>query len=452
MHSNRAHSRHRPHQEWLEYFFVYSLLISTGGFVFFLTGWNPSQALTEEPASYLGRINTLAISLITFWIYLRNYKTVNVAIRASWPLFLFPIVAFLSCFWADDFAVTFRRAYALSFSFLAAACLVALLPPVRMLRSLCLALGLAMILSVIFSIFLPNFGVHQAGEWLEPRWAGHWRGIYTHKNTLGNTASFALLMFAVFSKHVIGSAVFRRATLIAVGACLFGAASSTGLVVAMVMVAASLSFSLLLNARRGTRTLILGSAFFFLVLAIATAIPILSVVFELLGKEPDLTGRVPIWGTLLPWALERPWLGYGFSSFELAMLPRFFALTGERLVNAHNGYLETFINFGYLGLAILATVFISFVRNVVYLLKRQSPYERLILPFAVAIFVGVLCSNITESFFLAYSSIHGVIFAIAYILVAVSRSVTTASTSQRASHTKRLQLGVPSQIPIGAAK
>ncbi|MEZ0168123.1 O-antigen ligase family protein [Microvirga sp. TS319] len=305
---------------------------------------------------------------------------------------------------------------------------------------------------MIFSLFLPSFGVHQPGGWGEPRWVGYWRGIYTHKNSLGNTASFALLMFAIFSKYVVKSTVFRRVTLIAVGMCLFGAASSTGLIVALVMVATSIGFSLLLNARRGTRPLILGSAFFFIVLAVVAAIPTLSVVFELLGKEPNLTGRVPIWSTLLPWALERPLLGFGFSSFEQAMLPRYFALTGEKLVNAHSGYLETFISFGYLGLAILAAVLISFVRNVVYLLQRQSPYERLLLPFAVAIYVGVLCSNITESFFLAYSSIHGVIFAIAYILVAVSRSATTASVVQRASHTKSLQLAVPQQVPISARK
>lgn len=452
MRAYRARSTQRLHRRWIEYFFVYSLLISTGGFVFILTGWDPTQPFSEEPASYLGRINTLAISFITFWIYLRNYRIVNAAMRASWPLFLFLLLAFLSCFWSDEFAVTFRRAYALAFSFLAGACLVALLPPARMLRALCLALAWAMLLSVAFSLFLPAYGLHQANETIAPVWAGHWRGIYTHKNTLGNTASFALLMFAIFAKNVIRSRVFRIATLGAVGACLFGAASSTGLLVALIMIATSIGFSMLLNVRRGTRALVLGGTSFLIVLGAVTAIPILSVVLELLGKEPDLTGRVPIWNTIMPWAMERPWLGFGFSNFEQAILPRFFALTGERLVNAHNGYFETFISFGIVGLALLVFVLVSFVRNVVYLLRRQSPNERLVLPFAVAIFVGVLCSNVTESFFLAYSSIQGVIFAIAYISVAVSRSMATAPVPQAAGRAAALPLGVPVPIPLGATR
>jgi O-antigen ligase len=322
-----------------------------------------------------------------------------------------------------------------------------------MIRALCLALGWAMLLSVIVSLFLPRFGIHQPGEeWIAPRLAGHWRGIYTHKNTLGNTASFALLMFAIFSRYVIKSAILKRAALVAVGACLIGAASGTGVIVAMIMIAVSIGFSLLLDVRRGTRVFVLGSASFLIGLAFISAIPVLSVVFEILGKDPDLTGRVPIWSTLMPWALERPWLGYGFSSFEQAMLPRYYALTGEKLVNAHSGYLETFISFGYLGLAILAAVLISFTCNVVHLLRRHSPYERLILPFAVSVFVGVLCSNITESFFLAYASIHGVIFAIAYILVAVSRSMATVRVSQRARNLGTLELRVSPQIPIRGNK
>lgn len=429
--------------KWIDYFFIYWLLISTGGFVFILTGSSPMKPPGDDPASYLGRANTILISLVTFWIYLSHSRAVNAVIRASWLPFLFLLLAFLSCLWSENPAVTFRRAYALSFSFLAAACMVALLPPPRIARALSLALGWAILLSVVFVFVDPASGIHQASDWAEPRWAGHWRGIYSHKNSLGNTASIALLVYVVFAKRVLTSAVFRASVLIAVAACLFGSGSVTGLVVAMTMIVIAIAFSLILEAKRGTRVLILGSASMIVALILATAVPVLTVGLEMVGKKPDLTGRVPIWGTIAPWANEHPWLGTSYGSFEEAIMPRFFAVTGENLVNAHNGYLETFINFGYVGAILLALVLISFISKVVQILKSHAPYERLAIPLAVSLFTGIVLSNITESFFLAYSSIHGTCFVIAYIMVSVSLAQAKASewssTPNRSASTGRLR-------------
>jgi O-antigen ligase len=305
-----------------------------------------------------------------------------------------------------------------------------------------------MLLSVLYVIFVPAYGVHQPSDWVAPFWAGHWRGIYTHKNTLGNTASIALLIFVVFSKSVIRSAAFRAATLIAVSACLFGAASITGVVVATIMISVAIAFKLLLNVQRETRVAVLGAVSFLSVVAIATAVPMFTIVLELLGKEPDLTGRVPIWSTLIVWAQDRPWLGFGFASFEEAIMPRFRALTGEPLVNAHNGYLETFISFGYLGVTNLVIVLVFFVRNVVILLRRPMLNEKLILPLAFSLFIGSVCSNITESFFLAYASMQHMSFAIAYMMIAVASSrATSVETAPKSP--KRMQqspFGTPSLL------
>ncbi|WP_414474564.1 O-antigen ligase family protein [Microvirga sp. M2] len=421
--------------KWIDYFFIYWLLISTGGFVFLLTGANPMDPPGNDPASYLGRANTILISLATFWIYLTNSRAVNAVIRASWLPFLFPLLAFLSCIWSDNPAITFRRAYALSFSFLAAACLIALVPPPRVARAMSLALGWAILLSVLFVFVDPAYGVHQASDWVEPHWAGHWRGIYSHKNPLGNTASIALLVYVVFAKRVLRSAIFRASVLLAIAACLFGSGSVTGLVVGMAMIAVAKGFSLILEARQEARVLILGSASSIVALVLITAVPVLTVGLEMLGKKPDLTGRVPIWGTILPWANEHPWLGTGYGSFEETLLPRFFAITGENLVNAHNGYLETFINFGYVGVLLLVVVLISFASKVVKILRSQAPYEKLVLPLAISLFTGIVLSNITESFFLAYASIHGTCFVIAYIMVSVS--LAQAEAAERSSLQKR---------------
>jgi O-antigen ligase len=86
---------------------------------------------------------------------------------------------------------------------------------------------------------------------------------------------------------------------------------------------------------------------------------------EVLGRDATLTGRTEIWDMLLHWDVN-PVVGTGFESFWL----------GERrekiwdifpvlqLNSAHNGYLETYINLGLVGLLftlgmVLATYFKS---------------------------------------------------------------------------------------------
>lgn len=88
-----------------------------------------------------------------------------------------------------------------------------------------------------------------------------------------------------------------------------------------------------------------------------------ALVIEALGRDATLTGRTEIWDMLLHWDIN-PVVGTGFESFWL----------GERrdkiwdifpvlqLNSAHNGYLETYINLGLVGLLLtfgmaLATYF-----------------------------------------------------------------------------------------------
>jgi exopolysaccharide production protein ExoQ len=87
------------------------------------------------------------------------------------------------------------------------------------------------------------------------------------------------------------------------------------------------------------------------------------VVIEALGRNSTLTGRTDIWEVLVNWDLN-PILGTGFESFWLGERPKKISemFQGLNLNEAHNGYLETYINLGLLGLAItvawlLATYF-----------------------------------------------------------------------------------------------
>jgi exopolysaccharide production protein ExoQ len=67
-----------------------------------------------------------------------------------------------------------------------------------------------------------------------------------------------------------------------------------------------------------------------------------------------LTGRLPLWGILLPEIGQRPWLGAGFAAFwSPDKLLEMELLAGKHVLSAHNGYLEEVLNTGIVGLAIL---------------------------------------------------------------------------------------------------
>jgi O-antigen ligase len=73
-----------------------------------------------------------------------------------------------------------------------------------------------------------------------------------------------------------------------------------------------------------------------------------------LGRNTTLTGRTAIWQVLLHWDLN-PILGMGFESFWLGDAQQgklHLLLSGMNLNEAHNGYLETYLNLGLVGLAI----------------------------------------------------------------------------------------------------
>ena len=83
-------------------------------------------------------------------------------------------------------------------------------------------------------------------------------------------------------------------------------------------------------------------------------------IVDVLGRDLTLTTRTDVWPVLLS-RVDSVLVGSGFNSFW----------TGERLaelygklgiIQAHNGYLETYLNGGLLGVALLAMVLLSAIR------------------------------------------------------------------------------------------
>ncbi len=115
---------------------------------------------------------------------------------------------------------------------------------------------------------------------------------------------------------------------------------------------------------------------------------------ETMGRDASLTGRTGIWNLVLSLS-GNPMVGTGFESFWLGQRLQKVWSVMEGIQEAHNGYLEVFINLGWIGIVLLAVVMVTGYRNVLLAFRRDPDLGRLKLAYFV---VGVVY-NFTEAGF-----------------------------------------------------
>jgi exopolysaccharide production protein ExoQ len=137
---------------------------------------------------------------------------------------------------------------------------------------------------------------------------------------------------------------------------------------------------------------------------------IYSGMLQLLGKSPTLTGRTEIWHDLLQVNIN-PILGSGYESFWLGehIQPSFWPGWSFVPNEAHNAYLDTYLNLGLAGLFLLLGWFLVIYRKARRDLVDGLDWGRLRLAFLVAsLFYGW-----TEAAFRSLDPVYFVIFLIA---------------------------------------
>jgi len=105
-----------------------------------------------------------------------------------------------------------------------------------------------------------------------------------------------------------------------------------------------------------------------------------------LGRNSNLTGRTEIWAAVIPMA-PNPVIGAGFESFWLStwVRDRFAVLIpGLPLNEAHNGYIEVYLNLGWVGLGLIALILSDGYRRAVKAFRREPALGALLLAYVLA--------------------------------------------------------------------
>ena len=120
---------------------------------------------------------------------------------------------------------------------------------------------------------------------------------------------------------------------------------------------------------------------------------------ETMGRDASMSGRADIWPAALH-AASNPLIGAGFEGFWLSpnvhlfqkeLLDKgFFPPLVTGLNEAHNGYIEVYLNLGLIGVVLLATILVSGYLNAVESIRRDREFGAFILAStAVAIVYGI---------------------------------------------------------------
>ncbi|HYL16387.1 MAG TPA: O-antigen ligase family protein, partial [Terriglobales bacterium] len=343
----------------------------------------------------------LAAGLI---VLLARRRWVGTFLRANGPILLFFLYCAASVLWSDYPDVAFKR-WIKGFGnvVMVLVVLTDANPSAALKRFLSRSGFLLIPLSVLLIKYYPDLG-QGYNPWT---WDRYYIGVATGKNGLG----FVCLVFGLgslwrFLEAFQGGERARSArpliahgTIVAMALWLFWKADSATSFGCFLMGAGLLvvtSWPALARSPKAIHLLVGAPLCVSLVGLLLNGWTDVVAVF---GRDPTLTGRTLLWNQLLGMTVN-PLFGTGFESFWLGgRMEMFWRMYWWHPNQAHNGYLEIFLNLGWMGLALLGLVMVWGYRNVVAAFRLGPEAGRIRLSY----FVVAAVYNLTEA---AFQGIH----------------------------------------------
>jgi O-antigen ligase len=339
-----------------------------------LSQWLNLGEPLDTPDAYLegsplDRAVLSGLLIVGIVILIRRWERTWGILRSNLPLILFLLYCGMSAAWSDYPFVAFKRWTKTLGNVTMVLLILSDANPIAAMKRVFARTGFFLIpLSVLFIKYYPQLG-RGYSRWT---WQPFYTGVTTEKNALGAIC----LVFGLASAWRFIDA-FRRnegstrrgqliahGTVIVMAMWLFTMADSSTSLACFILGTAIMLLMRAIGTRRAlTVHLIVGTvvaiglfAFFFL--------DAYASIVEALGRDATLTGRTELWEELLQMG-TRPWLGTGFETFWLGERAEYFWEKYYFHPNqAHNGYIETYLNLGWIGVGLLGVLMATGYRNV----------------------------------------------------------------------------------------
>jgi len=349
-----------------------------------------------QEGSPLDRNFLILIIAVGVGILIARRRQVAAVLRANWPILLYLSYCALSILWSDFPDIAFKRWFKALGDLVMVLLVVTDIRPAGALRRVLTRTGFLLIPSSFVLIYFLHKGVTYS-PWGEPTYTG----ITTNKNMLGlDCMVFGLGYGWCFFRAWVNRKRRNRAQALIVNGALFVMAIwllvKGGMMTCLVCLLLGSGIIALTNRFRFTRKPWLVHCLLVLVAAGAVAAIFFNVgLVEKLGRDPTLTGRTEIWHDVLELA-PNPYIGAGFESFWLGKrLEIIWSRHWWHPNEAHNGYLEVFLNLGWCGVALLALLMWSGYRNALKQLRRDPEIGSI----AMAYFFMATIYSLTEAGF-----------------------------------------------------
>jgi O-antigen ligase len=147
--------------------------------------------------------------------------------------------------------------------------------------------------------------------------------------------------------------------------------SASAMIVTMIVFASGFLFLTASRPRVRLLYIYLAAAGGVILVSIVIGAP--DLLFQATGRDASLTGRVPLWLTLLPLAKQKLLLGWGYAGFFLSderVTQWVWATIQWQAPNAHNGYLDIVLQIGVIGLMLYGWVWYRAIRLALVLLRE----------------------------------------------------------------------------------
>lgn len=426
-------------------FCILALMVLAGALIPYLFSFSVSEITNRDFEAEVAGGNikfqaaTLAIYCIGLLYLLAERGRLPGLVLGNWALLALTGYAVFSALWSYYPDATFRRGFALVLSTTFAFYLVLRFTPRELMQMVAWALVLGAALSLVLVILYPGLMIHHDAL------SGSWRGSFGHKNRLGRMMALGVVVFSLLLLERGGK--LSAFNWVGLGLCAFmlGMAQSRTAWITTAVLLLFIPVLSFLRSRRLPMSLRLGSLMVLGFCAAMATTHFLLVGLEALGRDLTFSGRTTIWTNAIHAGMNHPMLGAGFRAFWTPegasyVYARLWAVVG----NGHNGYLDVWLELGFVGLALFTVMFLTAFRRAYSRLIKSDDIAGL---FYTLVMIYALIYSFTEKFLLEQSELTWMLILVTLLYLTPRRIGVLSRTDRTVSHRQTQPLAHAQHAP-----